>query len=1061
MVSIDPINTAGGLFLMWSDAIDVSVQLTSAFWVVCSVTVANGVSFDIIFCHLNSHVSVRRNQFASLLSLKAKLQNKVVIMGDFNDITHPSEKEGGLLYVPAAHVDFINFIYNMQLIDMGFVGPAFTWSNHQSSPNLIQERLDRSLATNEWTTSFPHFSVHHLKSVASDYCPLLLHLSNLKRYTRARFHYDYRWNKYQMLLPNIASIWASPINGSSMFQIHRKLQMTRQFLLSWKKQHFQNPKQQILDIHSKLTLLHQQPANRINWDQIHALERELLVAYQSEEHYWFQKSKQNWLRWGDSNTKFFHAKTRQRQQKNQIQGLRDANGIWVDTMEDIVPLVLQYFQHLYTNTNPTTIHTLFHDFPAVVTNQMNVSLMQPFTDDEIKEATFSIHYSKSPGIDGFTSAFYQHYWSTIGPSIISTIKQFFNGGHMLRSMNHTIICLIPKVRHPQSVSDLRLISLCTVFYKIISKVLTNRLQKVLPDLIPQVQNAFIKGRSISDNILLVHEVLHYFQHHKSQKNRFLGLKLDISKAYDRIEWQFLEFILAKWGFGHQFIRWIMQCVSTVTFSIQINGGCHGYFTPSRGLRQGDPLSPLLFVLCSQGLSFLIKQASEQHLFSGVKLNRHCPPISHLLFADDSIIFSSAAPHCLQSIKSMLQQYGDATGQLINYSKSGVFFSANVDSSYRNYVSTFLTIPSLPARQHYLGLPAILGQNKSHTFGYLLHKIQTHLTRWQGKFLSHSGKEVLLKAIITAIPVYTMMCFRLPKSFCKRINQLMMQFWWGGTSEFKHMVWVSWRTMCRSKKQGGLGFKHLFYFNQALLAKQIWRISQDPNSILYQGCFWQINSGLHVRPLMDPWLLNDCHFLPRLQSGVSPSQVPEFVGGLFRPYSLQWDEVLIRQLFIPADVSLILSIPLPYIAVPDRLLWKHTRHGQYTVKSGYYVAASSYLDPTPAGYNSLRSVNWQQLWNISIPPKVRLFLWRSLHNGLATGTNLSSRVSLSSACCYCGMEETLLHLLFDCPFVQRVWYLSGFGLLSILVHLEGAQWLFISESASIGRRNCCTGEASPI
>lgn len=207
--------------------------------------------------------------------------------------------------------------------------------------------------------------------------------------------------------------------------------------------------------------------------------------------------------------------------------------------------------------------------------------------------------------------------------------------------NETIISLIPKVQKPERVTNLRPISLCNVLYKIISKILSNCLKKLLPEIISPNQSAFVPGRLISDNILIAYEFTHYMKNKKKGKQGWAAIKLDMSKAYDRVEWSFLEKMMIKMGFCQEWIGLIMECVSSVSYRVKENGSLSKPLEPERGLGQGDPLSPYLFLLCAEGFSALLNNAEAAGLIKGVKICNNASSISHLLFADDSLILVRA------------------------------------------------------------------------------------------------------------------------------------------------------------------------------------------------------------------------------------------------------------------------------------------------------------------------------------------------------------------------------------------------------------------------------------
>lgn len=195
--------------------------------------------------------------------------------------------------------------------------------------------------------------------------------------------------------------------------------------------------------------------------------------------------------------------------------------------------------------------------------------------------------------------------------IFNTVHAFFLSGFLLKSVNHSYITLIPKVPFPKEVSQFRPISLCNVIYKIISKIMINRLKPLTDYLITPFENAFIRGRNISDNILIAHEIFDYLGKKKGRKNCFGALKIDMSKAYDRVDWNFLKAVLIAMNFNDRWVQWIMEWVTSVHYTLLINGNLSQSFYPKKGLRQGDPLSPYLFLMCANILSLALLKAENQ------------------------------------------------------------------------------------------------------------------------------------------------------------------------------------------------------------------------------------------------------------------------------------------------------------------------------------------------------------------------------------------------------------------------------------------------------------------
>jgi hypothetical protein len=204
-----------------------------------------------------------------------------------------------------------------------------------------------------------------------------------------------------------------------------------------------------------------------------------------------------------------------------------------------------------------------------------------------------------------------------------------------------------------------------VLYKIAAKVLANRLKLVLPYIISPQQSAFIPGRLITDNVLAAYETLHSMHTRMWSKTGFMGIKLGMSKAYDRVEWDFLEAVMLRLGFSPWWVHLIMACVSSVTYAILINGQPVGHIRPSRGIRQGDPLSPYLFLLCAEALSSLLQQAERTGSITSIPTSKMGPRISHLFFADDSLLFCKANSVEWRRLIKILGKYESAYGQQLN------------------------------------------------------------------------------------------------------------------------------------------------------------------------------------------------------------------------------------------------------------------------------------------------------------------------------------------------------------------------------------------------------------
>ncbi|KAL6194550.1 hypothetical protein ACLB2K_035632 [Fragaria x ananassa] len=739
------------------------------------------------------------------------------------------------------------------LIDIQFKGQKYTWSNNWPGGGLIKIRLERGIVNTKWLERWPDTSVFHFPKLGSDHCPLIFDTEPRLDRGPKSFKFEPSWVDYAECKEVISKAWDLPCDGTGAVQWVGKIDRCARDLSSWSKLKFSNNKKTINSHIEELQLL-QDSSFEDDRRRADTLIAEVVDLWDKEECYWAQRSRVNWLKAGDKNTKFFHITAVHRRQRNRILRLQSQEELWLNKEADIRDEIESYFKNIFTCSGPRDWSDAVSAIRPVVTEEMNHNLSMPLGEEEIKAAAFEMGANKAPGPDGFHGIFYQ----------VLGLKSF------------------------------------------------------LPDIVSPLQGAFVPGRQIQDNILVAHEAFHYLKLRKTGDQHELALKLDMSKAYDRVEWDFLEMVLINMGFGHGWVSLLMACVRSVSFVVTLNGKTGDYFSPSRGLRQGDPISPYLFLFISEVFSSLIQKACEVGSLYGIKLSENGQTLSHLFFADDSIFFLKATNENYEEIMKLIGIYCEASRQLVNLEKSNLYCTPCTSSDIVTQFCEILGVPNNVNPGRYLGLPTIWGRSKKASLSFVKARLMDKIQSWKLGTLSMAGWEILIKSVALAVPTFPMHRFKFPSTLCTEIDSVIANFWWGQKdSEFK-IHWKSWAFLGQPKDCGGLGFRNLNDFNIALLAKQVWRLFSNPDSfcakiikgiyypncsilnagkgsraswawtsllegkaLIVEGSRWQIGNGCQVDIWSDRWILNanPGYLRPLLPiSSSRPKMVEELIDG---------------------------------------------------------------------------------------------------------------------------------------------------------------------------------------
>jgi exonuclease III len=560
-----------------------------------------------------------------------------ILGGDFNMITGLEEKKGGHRSLGNDNINFNDTIGRLKLIDVGTDNGMFTWSNRRSGAQHISCRLDRFLISEAIMMDGLAWNATVIDTPGSDHWPILLTLNITGTPGRKPFRFEKFWLKHPDFQTNIKTWWeeAAIQTGTPMYRFQQRLKNLKQHLKSWNKSTFGDIFQAQENLKQQMQTLQQQIRSQGLTEDLKTqetlLNNQIAERRAQEEVLWRQKSRIQWLKEGEKNTKFFHRSMIQRRQTNRITHLVSAQGTEIQQHEDMEKELLTYYQTLLTEP-PTdrsqAIESILKNIPKEVTKEKNEALMRPITQEEVDQSLKDTQLGKAPGPDGFTSDFFHYCWSIIREEVWEIIEDSRKSGKVLQALNATFLTLIPKENNSTSPSQFRPIALCNVIYKLLTKIIATRLKPILPFLISPEQSGYVEGRQIMDSVILAHEVIHSLH---STKTPGMLLKLDLSKAFDKLSWNYLRSSLLAFGFDPAWVSWIVNLTSSALFSILINGVPSKPFSPSRGIRQGDPLSPFLFILLAEGLSRTIKASHQGPLSLWPHTPWHFSPHLHSQF----------------------------------------------------------------------------------------------------------------------------------------------------------------------------------------------------------------------------------------------------------------------------------------------------------------------------------------------------------------------------------------------------------------------------------------------
>ncbi|KAH9673795.1 reverse transcriptase domain-containing protein [Citrus sinensis] len=639
---------------------------------------------------------------------------------------------------------------------------------------------------------------------------------------------------------------------------------------------------------------------------------------------------------------------------------------------------------------------------------------------------------KAYGIDGLHALFYQSQWDVVGSLVYELVSNIFKGNP-----------LPPEMFRP--------ISLCPVMYKTVTKILANRLKGILPELIGPTQTSFVPGRQITENIVMAQEIIHTMRNKRGKIGQ-MAVKVDLEKAYDRLRWDFIHDTLKDVGLPKEFIRITMECITTARMQILWGGEITEEFTPSRGIRQGDPLSPYIFVLCIERLSHAINLAVRNGSWCPIRLSRNGVPLTHLIFTDDLLLLAEASCNQAHMINNVLNIFCSCSGELISKQKTRVYFSKNVTAEKARKIIDSLGFAATDNLGKYLGMPLLHNRVTKATYQEIVDNVDKKLSGWNAMHLSLAGRITLAQSVIQAIHIFAMQTTRIPHGILYKIDRISRRFIWGSKNGSRKLSLINWEMIYSLKAEGGLGFKNLTNMNNALLMKIGWNVLTSTHShwirvlrskygldsdfipsklenkcssylwkgisriweYVLQGTRWSIGKGNKVNFWHQSWVSEELlianHTITQLPDELKNKCVADFVD-----IEGNWNWSMFGH-FLPNQILLQIAAIKPPSDDnnEDQPFWAHSKSSKFTSKSAYISLNN------PISNNDAHI--WKLIWHWKGPQRIRIFLWLEMHGRIKTKEELFKRhIQISMDCEYCGQEKKdVIHALRDCVVAKRIW-----------------------------------------
>ncbi|GKC04386.1 RNA-directed DNA polymerase, eukaryota [Tanacetum coccineum] len=743
-VSSNSVGYSGGILCIWESNIfkKTNVTISDNFIALYGNWCSNNLKVLIVVIYAPQSIVLKRVLWEYITLLISRWDGETIVMGDFNEVRSIDERFGSVFNGSSAR-HFNRFIETSGLTDVNLEGYAFTWS-HPSGSKM--SKLDRFLISDGILSSFPSISALCLDRHLSDHRPILLR-EVFSDFGPIPFRVFHSWFKREGFDAMVEQAWNSFSfsDRNQLIRFKKKLQGLKVIIRRWIKDMNLRDSGSIESAKVKLAQIDINIDNGNVSDDILLERMELSRIINDFKHLEatdrIQKAKLKWAIEGDENSKFFHGIINKKRSQLSIRGVIN-DGQWHTDPEMVKDAFMRHFANRFKQPGSARLK-INVDFPNRLSIDQTEYLDRCISIDEIRCAVWDCGANKSPGPDGYTFDFFRRYWSFIGPDFCSAVEWFFDKGSFPIGSNASFIALIPKVADAKFVADFRPISLIGSVYKVVTKILANRLATVISDLVSDTQTAFVANRQILDGPFILNELLSWCKRKKKQAMIF---KVDFEKAYDSVRWDYLMDVLHAFGFGPNWCKWISGTLSSSMASVLVNGSPSSEFPLFRGLKQGDPLAPFLFILIMESLHISFSGAINNGIFKGIQISESTV-LSHLFYADDAIFMGEWSEPNMGNIIKILRCFFLASGLKINIHKSQIM-GVGVHRNLVSQAATIIGCSVMHAPFRYLGVMVGDCMTRLSAWSDSLQKLHQRLSKygcskWKAKTLLYRGQPLCI------------------------------------------------------------------------------------------------------------------------------------------------------------------------------------------------------------------------------------------------------------------------------------------------------------------------------